>query len=620
MTSKELRQKYLDFFESKGHRVISSAPLVPTEKVEMAGTQRVLFTTAGMHPLIPYLLGEEHPEGKRLTNVQKCLRTDDIDEVGDNTHGTFFEMLGNWSLGDYWKKEAIEWSYEFLTQELNLPKEKLAVSVFAGDSDAPFDSESHEIWKSLGISEKRIAKLTKKDNWWGPVGGSGPCGPDTEMFIWTGDGETPEEFDPEDPRWMEVWNDVFMQYNKAEDGTFSELTQKNVDTGMGLERALAVINGKKNIYETDLFADICQEIESLMSTSEVKYIRIIADHLRAATFLIADGVTPSNTDRGYILRRLIRRAIRAGYRSGIEYGFISKIAKVIIMQMTEVYPELKERESEIVAFLNEEEDKFKTPINWLEQFREDLIAAKENNILKRIGQVLILDSDGKVSGEYVFENYQSYGVPPDLAEDIINELGLKYDKEGFEKASIEHQEKSRTASAGMFKGGLAGHSEVETKYHTTTHLLHQALRDVLGPEVFQKGSNINEERLRFDFSFDRKMTPEEIQKTENIINERIAQDLQVDRKFMSVEEAKKMNAIGLFNDKYAEQVSIYAIGPNFKLDPEAKDRRDRGGYYSAEFCGGPHVEHTGVIGKVKITKEEAVSAGVRRIRVELASN
>ncbi len=616
MTSKELREKFLKFFESKGHKIISSVSLVPSEKVEFSGTQRVLFTTAGMHPLIPYLLGEEHPLGKRLTNSQKCLRTDDIDEVGDNTHGTFFEMLGNWSLGDYWKKEAIEMSFEFLTKELDLPKEKLAVSVFAGDDDAPFDQESFDVWEGLGIPEARIARLTKKDNWWGPVGDSGPCGPDTEMFYWTGEGKAPEKFDAEDSRWVEIWNDVFMEYNK-QDGTYQELKQKNVDTGMGLERALAVVNGKTNIYETDLFSEVYQTIESMITTSEVKYIRIISDHIRAATFLIADGVTPSNTDRGYVLRRLIRRAIRSAYRSGIELGFTPKIAQMFIDNMSDVYPELKEKESEILAILALEEEKFKAPINWLEQYREDLLAAVNDKLIKKIGKTSIINSDGVASGEYVFENYQTYGVPPDLAEDIVKELNLEFDKKNLEKALEGHQEKSRTASAGMFKGGLAGHSETETKYHTATHLMHQALRDVLGPEVFQKGSNINTERLRFDFSFDRKLTEEEVKQVEEIINGKIKEDLVVDHLFMSLPEAKKMNAIGLFNEKYAETVSIYAVGPNYSLDSKSLDTRDRGGYYSAEFCGGPHVEHTGLIGGIKILKEESVSQGVRRIYAEL---
>jgi alanyl-tRNA synthetase len=619
MTSQELRQKYLDFFKSKDHKIIPSTSLIPSEKMEFSGTQKVLFVTAGMHPLVPYLLGEEHPEGRKLANVQKCLRTDDIDEVGDNTHNTFFEMLGNWSLGDYWKKEAIEWSFEFLTKELNLPVEKLAVSVFAGDSDAPFDSESFDIWKGMGIPESRIGKLPKKDNWWGPVGETGPCGPDTEMFYWTGVETAPENFDSNDSNWIEIWNDVFMQYNKKIDGSFEELAQRNVDTGMGLERALAVINGKKSIYETDLFEDVIETIENMMTTSEVRYIRIIADHIRAATFLIAAGVIPGNTDRGYVLRRLIRRAIRSAYRSGIKSGFTSDVAKKIIDKMGPVYNELSEKESEILSTLQDEEEKFQTPINWLDQYRQDLLAAKTSKLIKKIGQTPILTKEGLASGEYVFENYQTYGVPPDLAEDIIEELNLGYDKEAYNKVSLEHQEKSRTASAGMFKGGLAGHSEIETKYHTTTHLLHQALRDVLGMQVFQKGSNITTERLRFDFSFDRKVTDEEIKKTEEIMNQRIKEDLVVDRKFMTVDEAKKLNAIGLFNEKYGEEVSIYLIGPNFKLDTNAKDQRDRGGYYSAEFCGGPHVDHTGVIGEIKIVKEEAVSAGVRRIRVELVN-
>ncbi|QQG43672.1 MAG: alanine--tRNA ligase [Candidatus Daviesbacteria bacterium] len=616
MDSKTLREKFLKFFEGKGHKIIPSASLIPTETVELSGTQKVLFTTAGMHPLIPYLLGEDHPAGKRLTNVQKSLRTDDIDEVGDATHHTFFEMLGNWSLGDYWKKEAIGWSWEFLTQELGLDKEKLAVSVFGGDKDAPFDSQSYEIWQSLGITESRIAHLSKKDNWWGPVGNSGPCGPDTEMFYWVGEGAAPEKFDPEDNNWVEIWNDVFMQYNKKADGSFEELQQKNVDTGMGLERALAVINGKKSNYETDLFEEIYQKIESLTTTSEVRYIRVIADHLRAATFLIAAGVQPGNSDRGYVLRRLIRRAIRSAHRSGIKAGFTGEIVQLIIVKMSDVYPELKEQEKNILQTLADEETRFREPINWLEQYRQDLIAAKEQGFIKKIGQIPILEKE-KASGEYIFENYQTYGVPPDLAEDVIQELGLEFDRAGFERVSKEHQEKSRSGSAGMFKGGLADHSETVTKYHTATHLLHQALRDVLGPEVFQRGSNITSERLRFDFSYKQKMTAEEIQRVEDLINDKIKQNLTVDHLILNLEEAKKMNAIGLFGEKYAEKVSVYGIGPGLKLDPAALDQRDRAGYYSLEFCGGPHVDSTNEIGGIKIEKEEAISAGIRRIRAVL---
>lgn len=616
MDSKTLRKKFLDFFEDKGHKIIPSAPLIPSEKVELSGSQRVLFTTAGMHPLIPYLLGEKHLEGTRLTNVQKCVRTDDIDEVGDATHQTFFEMLGNWSLGDYWKKEALEWSFEFLTQELKIPQGKLAVSIFAGDDDAPFDEESFNIWENLGFKEEKIARLSKKDNWWGPVGNNGPCGPDSEMFYWIADEEVPQTFDPKDKRWVEIWNDVFMQYNKKADGRFEELKQKNVDTGMGLERTLAIVNGKKSNYETDLFEGIYQTVEGMMTTSEVRYIRIISDHLRSAVFLIADGVEPDNLGRGYILRRLVRRAIRSGYRSGIPTGFTPNIAQVVIDKMKDVYPELAQSETKIIQILKDEEEKFQVPINWLEQYRQDLQVAKAQGLIKKIGQTPILEN-GLASGKYVFENYQTYGVPPDLSEDIIEELGLEFDKDGFEEASSEHQQKSRTASVGMFKGGLIDQSETVTKYHTATHLLHQALRDVLGSGVFQKGSNITSERLRFDFSFNRKMTSEEVKKVTDIVNDKIKQDLKVDHLILDLETAKKMNAIGLFGEKYNEKVSVYGIGPKSKLDPEALDQRDRGEYYSLEFCGGPHVDHTGEIDSIRIDREEAVSAGVRRIRAVL---
>lgn len=606
MTSQDLRHKFLKFFQQKGHTIIPSASLVPEHD------PTVLFTTAGMHPLIPYLLGEPHPGGKRLANVQKCLRTDDIDEVGDAVHGTFFEMLGNWSLGDpaspdgigqggYWKKEAISWSLEFLTTELKLPREFLAVSIFAGDDDAPRDDQSYQIWTSLGICQPRIKELGKKDNWWGPVAKTGPCGPDTEMFYWTGAGPPPEEFNPDDKQWVEIWNNVFMEFAKQPNGKFVPLSQKNVDTGMGLERILMVLQKTGSIYQTDVYKKIYQAIEKMMTTSEIRFTRIIADHLRASCFLIADGVVPANTDRGYILRRLIRRAVRSARRSGIENEFTASIAKIIIEQLADVYGELNRSRETIFQTLIEEEARFQKPINWLAQYRQDLQAATTSGFVKKIGQVPILSGNGAASGRYVFENYQTYGVPPDLAENIIKELGLPYDKADFDQALAEHQSKSRSAQAGKFAGGLAAdHSEQVVKGHTATHLLHQALKTVLGDSVHQTGSNINSERIRFDFSFDRKLTENEVKKIEDIVNSKIQEDLPVHYEMMPISQAKEVGAIGLFDKKYGDIVKVYFIGD-----------------YSREFCGGPHVEHTGLLTNFHITKEEAISKGVRRIRAQV---
>ncbi len=605
MDSKALREKFLKFFEDyKGleHKVIPSASLIPSEEQQLEGKEKVLFTTAGMQPLIPYLTGKEEPPSKRLVNCQKCLRTDDIDEVGDDTHHTFFEMLGNWSIGDYWKKEAIEMSFKFLTEELKIPIGKLAVSAFAGDDDAPRDDESADAWKSLGIPDQRIAYLGKEDNWWptsrrdekGNLKNAfGPCGPDTEMFYWTGDEDVPKDFDPKDTGWVEIWNDVFMQFDRKDDGTLEDLPQRNVDTGMGLERTVAVLNGKKSAYETDLFLPIIKEISKSFNTEDS---RIVADHIKAAIFLINEGVEPSNKEQGYVLRRLLRRATTKAYL--VDKNLDSQFFKSLVKIVMHIYPEYFKGVDSVII-----EDKISLEIR---KFRA--------SIEKGFNEIAKIE---KIDGKKAFDLYQSFGFPLEITEELFEQKGQKIDHNQFEEEFEKHQELSRTASSGMFKGGLAGHSEVETKYHTATHLLHQALRDVLGAEVFQKGSNINQERLRFDFSFDRKVDPEELEKVEEIINDRIKQDLKVDRKFMSVEEAKKMNAIGLFNDKYAESVSIYGVGPGFELDPEAKDQRYRGGYYSAEFCGGPHVEHTGEIGGIKIKKEEAVSAGVRRIYAEL---
>jgi len=584
MDSSELRRKFLQFFEEKGHRIIPSASLVPAED------PTVLFTTAGMHPLVPFLMGQGHPEGKRLVNCQKCLRTDDIDEVGDDVHLTFFEMLGNWSLGDparpddsgrsggYWKDDSIKWSYELLTDKkwLGLDKEKLAVTVFTGDDDAPRDSESAEIWKSLGLTENRIAFLGKKDNWWGPPGQTGPCGPDTEMFYWVGKEKAPEKFDPEDKHWVEIWNNVFMQYNKTSAGKFEPLKQKNVDTGMGVERVTAILEGKDNIFETELFVPIIQKIKNLATKEDLRSEKVIADHLRASVFLIADGVIPSNKDRGYIARRLIRRAVTYGQKLGIEHDFTTEIADVIVSEYAQIYPELKN--PKISEELKKEELKFR----------------------QTLGKGLkLLEKKETITGKEAFDLFQTYGFPFELTK----EFAVVADPEEFEQEFKKHQELSRTASAGQFKGGLADHSEKIVRLHTATHLLNAALRKVLGSDVWQKGSNITEERARFDFTHGKKMTDEEKQSAEILVNEWIARDLEVKKEVLPLEEAKKLDAIGVFGEKYPDTVSLYTI-----FDPKSSE------VISREFCGGPHVKKTSEIGKFKIQKEEAVSAGVRRIK------
>lgn len=595
-TTEEIRKLYLEFFKSKGHTVIPSASLIPENDPS------VLFTTAGMHPLVPYLLGEPHPGGNKLTSCQKCIRTGDIDEVGDATHLTFFEMLGNWGLGNvYWKKEAIEMSVEFLTSKkwLGLDKNKIAVSVFQGDEDAPFDQEAFDIWKLTGISEKRIARLPKKNNWWGPAGETGPCGSDTEMFYWTGDpNKIPESFNDDNPLWVEIWNDVFMEYNKQlttnnlrqttieKEYEFVPLKQKNVDTGMGLERTVAVLNNC-DVYFIDTFKPIIEEIEKLSGkkygTNDgiTRSIRIIADHIRAAVFISGDerGIIPSNIGQGYVLRKLVRRTVRYGKKIGIEKKFIKEIAEKVIQIFKHTYPELEKNKERIAEEMEKEEEKFAIALErGLREFEK------------------LPSIDGKIA----FDLYQSYGFPIELTEELSNERGFIINKREFEEEFKKHQELSRTASAGAFKGGLADHSEEVIKYHTTTHLLHKALREILGEHVEQKGSNLTKERLRFDFSHSTKMTPEEISAVERIVNTKINENLPVHFEMLTVEEAKRRGAIGLFEEKYkslGEKVKVYFIGD-----------------YSTEICGGPHVEHTGQIGKFKIIKEEAVAAGTRRIK------
>lgn len=571
MKANELKNKYIEFFKSKEHKEIGNAPLIPEND------PTVLFTTAGMHPLVPFLLGEKHPSGKRLVNVQKCIRTGDIEEVGDNVHLTFFEMLGNWSLGDYWKGDAIKWSFEFLTSKLGFPVEKLAVSVFKGDKDAPKDIESAKVWLELGIPKERIAYLGKKDNWWGPAGETGPCGPDTEMFYWNSSKKVPLMFDPNDSNWIEVWNDVFMQYNKTKNG-FTELKQKNVDTGFGFERVFAILEGVESIYESSLMLPIVEKIKELGTKNDKLSIRIIADHIRAAVFILNEKVFPSNIEHGYVLRRLIRRSIRHGKVLGISGRFCSKIAKEVI-KLNKDYNFDKEF---IIKQLDEEEERF------------DKMIMAGLRIFDRFAKM------GKVSGKDAFLLFQSYGFPIEMTEELAKEKKVEVDVKGYEKALKKHQELSRTASKGRFASGLADKSDNTIKLHTAAHLLHDALRKVLGVECEQKGSNINPERLRFDFKFDRGLTDDEIKKVEDYVNSKISKGFDVVRKEMNVAEAKKSGALGEFEHKYGEKVYVYFIGD-----------------FSKEICSGPHVKNTKELGRLKIVKQKSVGAGVRRIKAVL---
>ncbi len=614
LTSVELRQKYLDFFKSKGHTIIPSASLVPEND------PTVLFTTAGMHPLVPYLLGEKHPGGNRLANVQKCIRTQDIDEVGDNRHDTFFEMLGNWSLGDYFKKEAISWSWEFLTSPdyLGIDPRKLAVTVFAGDADAPVDSESAEIWQSLGVPANRIGYLPKKNNWWGPAGQTGPCGPDTEMFFWKGETEfPPENSNPatDEDNWLEIWNDVFMQYFKKADGTFEPLKQTNVDTGMGLERTLVVLNDYSDVFQIDTFWPLIQTIQNIsgreyIENKEVtRSMRIIADHLRTATMIMGDdkGIAPSNTDQGYIVRRLIRRAVRHGRMLGIIENFGDKIAQEVINIFADIYPELERNKSFIMLEIAKEESKFR---NTIEQGLKEFDRLMEGFRLafEKTGQEI-----KQISGKQAFKLYESHGFPLEVTQELAGERGLTVDVNSFEEEFKKHQDLSRAGAEQKFAGGLADHSEMSLKYHTATHLLHAALQKVLGPQATQRGSNITAERMRFDFPHPQKMTPEEIKAVEDLVNAAIATDYPVSWTEMSFAEAKAKGAMGLFEDKYQAVLKVYTIGDVNEL----ADAHVNSLTFSREICGGPHVEHTGVLGKFKIVKEEAVSAGIRRIKAIL---
>ena len=579
-----LKDLYINFFVGKGHKQIPSAPVVPENDPS------VLFNTAGMQPLIPYLMGKEHPYGTRLVDYQKCIRTNDLDNIGDTYHHTFFEMLGNWSLGDYFKKEAITWSFEFLTQELNIPKERLAVTVFAGNEFIPKDNEAIEIWKSLGISEDRICP-TSDDNFW-IAGETGPCGPDTEMFYFRSNDEIPEKFDPEDERWVEIWNDVFMQYYKHEDGSVTELPKKNVDTGMGLERVVAVLEGVNDNYASSVWQDIISVIEEVSNkkyTGNEKSMRIIADHMRTAVFISADksGIKPSNTDQGYILRRLIRRAIRHAKKLEIDINsnWEEKIAIAIMDKYKKYYSEIEENKDVVLEVLKNEKIKFnRTLEKGLKEFEKIT-----NNLSSNV-----LDKD------LAFKLYDTYGFPIELTLELAKEKNIEVDVDGFKEKFKAHQELSRTASTGKFKGGLAGNSEVETKYHTATHLLNAALKVVVNKDVHQKGSNITSERMRFDFSCDHKLTDEEKQKTEELVNKWISEGIDVTVIEMSKEEAINSGAECMFIEKYPDIVTVYSIGE-----------------ISKELCGGPHVKNTSELGHFRIQKEEASSAGVRRIKAIL---
>ena len=608
LTADELRDAYLKFFESKGHKIIPGASVIPEND------PTVLFTTAGMHPLVPYLMGAmEHPAGKRLTDVQKCVRTGDIDEVGDAAHLTFFEMLGNWSLNDYFKKEAINWSFEFLTQHLGFSPEQLNVTVFRGegkdgeDGYIPADEEAVEIWKSVGIPEERIFRLPREDNWWGPAGTTGPCGPDTEMFIDTGRPKCGPDCRPgcHCGKYVEIWNDVFMQYNKTEDGKFVPLGRHNVDTGMGVERTICMMSGAPTVYDTEIFAPIMAKIDELRAgtggegagapgpqpmdaESVIRAKRIVADHMRTATFILCDpkgGVKPGNVGANYVLRRLIRRAVRYARQLGIAEGFTVKLAEVICDKYSHVYPELRVNLEQCRLDLEAEERRFNATLD------------KGEAMYNKVAEQLKAHGQSQISGKTAFKLYDTFGFPFEMTCEMAAKDGLTVDKEGFEEANRKHQELSRTTSAGSFKAGLQDNSAVVTRMHTATHLLHAALHKVLGPTANQKGSNITAERLRFDFTWPEKMTDAQIAEVEKLVNEWIRQGIPVTKKMTTVEEAKAEGAMALFGAKYGDQVSLYTIGD-----------------VSKEICCGPHVENTSELGSFKIQKEQSSSAGVRRIK------
>ena len=588
MKNIDLKNTFLKFFESKGHKIIPSAPIIPEND------PTCLFNTAGMQPLVPYLKGEKHPEGKRLADVQKCFRTNDLDSIGDTTHHTFFEMLGNWSLGDYFKEDAISWSFELLTKHLNIPVNRLAVTVFKGNDIVPQDVETAELWKKVGIKEERIAFLGEENNWWPNMELTGPCGPDTEIFYWRSNEEIPEKFDPENENWVEIWNNVFMQYNHESDGTFKPLENKNVDTGLGVERVTAILEGHTDNYKSSVWKDVITKIEEISGLSyddekNTRAMRIIADHIRAIVMISGDnaGIKPSNTDQGYILRRLIRRIIRYAKKINIDINgnWEQVLAKIIIEKYSKYYSELETNKGIILKVLKDEKIKFnKTLEKGLREF-EKATSSLENKAINK---------------EIAFKLYDTYGFPIELTEELAIEQGLTVDTEGFKEKFAEHQKKSREGATQKFKGGLASTGEMETKYHTATHLLNAALKNVLGNHVHQKGSNITAERMRFDFSHNSKMTEEEKQKTEDLVNEYIQMAIPVEKLEMKKDEAIAQGAEAMFLDKYGDIVSVYKIGD-----------------VSMELCGGPHVHNTSELGHFKIKKEEASSAGVRRIKAIL---
>src|SRR6266704_1246022 len=594
MTGDEMRQSFLNFFAERGHAIIPSAPLVPEND------PTALFISAGMHPLVPYLLGESHPEGRRLANIQKCLRTDDIEEVGDISHNTFFEMLGFWSLGDYWKQESLRWTLEWFTRVLGLEQERISVTVFAGDSDAPRDDEAVHVWLELGIPKERIYYLPKTDNWWGPAGKPGPCGPDSELFYDTGRPEHGPGCQPgcNCGKYIEIGNNVFMQYNKTAEGRFEPLKQRNIDVGLGLERTLYIVQGTEDIYTTDLFASIVQSIRelrkrqgsktALSSEQEQRLIRIVADHVRAATFIIADGVLPGNVEQGYICRRLVRRAVRSGHGLGMPGIFTAEVAQAVIARFGPIYPELEQRQATILNELTREEESFgQTLARGLREFE------KLEEDLRQRGETIL-------AGEAVFRLFDTFGFPPTLTAELAQERGLSADLDGFNLLFKQHQEHSRQANQKKFAGGLVDHSERTTQLHTATHLLQQALRDVLGTHVRQMGSNITQERLRFDFSHPKKLTGEEIQRVEEIVNQQIKRDLQTTMEVMPLQQALDQGALAFFGERYGDLVKVYKIGD-----------------YSMEVCGGPHVQHTGGMGHFRIIKAESTGQRVQRIRADL---
>ncbi|MBI5304186.1 MAG: alanine--tRNA ligase [Chloroflexi bacterium] len=586
MQANELRERYQQFFEARGHKRIRSAPLVPEND------PTVLFTTAGMHPLVPFLLGEPHPLGRRLVDVQKCLRTDDIDEVGDTSHLTFFEMLGNWSLGDYFKAESLAWSFEFLTRDLAIEPTRLSVTVFAGDADAPRDDVSAEIWRRLGIPENRIFYLPKRDNWWGPAGTTGPCGPDSEIFYDTGK--------PDHPgcmpgchcgKWFEIWNNVFMEFNKTSDGRYEKLKQQCVDTGMGVDRTAAVLQGLDDVFLVETLYPLIQRIETLSGlryADNPRAFRVIADHVRASTFAIADGATPSNVEAGYVIRRLIRRAVRYGREVNITRDFCAELSGIVVDLFAHAYPELAQRRVHIADTLAREEIKFQSAL------------ARGLGEYHKVVEQIRTHGENTIPASEAFNLFETFGFPLPLTVELAREQGLSVDETGFEALYREHKEESRRGSEHKFKGGLADHAETTTRLHTATHLLHQALRQVLGTSVHQMGSNITAERLRFDFSYPEKLTPEQIAEVERIVNEQIANDLLVSVEVMPLDQATASGALAFFGEKYGDQVKVYSIGG-----------------FSKEVCGGPHVTRTNELGRFKIAKQEAVGQGVRRVRAVL---